>query len=105
MEDTLYDYWWILIILSLWSLPWKGWALWKSAKANDKWWFILLLLVNTLGKTVFSENYKLGSTFRATPECIACALGVCAAFHCGEIRMLLPLGQQCANRTNPGPAL
>ena len=38
----------ILIIVSLWSLPWKGIALWKSARNGDKKWFTVLLLVNTL---------------------------------------------------------
>jgi hypothetical protein len=33
----------------IWSLAWKGWALWKAAKRDDKWWFIFLLAVNTLG--------------------------------------------------------
>ncbi|MFH1639030.1 MAG: DUF5652 family protein [Chloroflexota bacterium] len=39
---------WILILLILWAIPWKGWALWKSARLNDKVWFIVLLVVNTL---------------------------------------------------------
>lgn len=40
----------ILIITSvlLWTLPWKGVALWKAARAKDKAWFIVLFLVNTL---------------------------------------------------------
>lgn len=27
----------------------KGYALWHAAKRNDKWWFIALLIINTLG--------------------------------------------------------
>lgn len=34
-------------LLSLWSVPWKGVALWKAAKNNDKGWFVALLLINT----------------------------------------------------------
>jgi 4-amino-4-deoxy-L-arabinose transferase-like glycosyltransferase len=37
----------ILLIL-LWTLPWKGLALWKSAKNEHKWWFIALLVLNTM---------------------------------------------------------
>jgi methionyl-tRNA synthetase len=37
-----------LILLILWAIPWKGWALWKSARLNDKGWFIVLLVINTL---------------------------------------------------------
>jgi uncharacterized protein YpmS len=33
----------------VWSLIWKGLALWKAARLSSKWWFIILLLVNTLG--------------------------------------------------------
>lgn len=39
----------ILIPLMIWSIVWKGWALWKSARAGSKGWFIVLLIVNTLG--------------------------------------------------------
>ncbi len=39
---------WITWVVILWSLPWKGVALWKAVKRNDQWWFIGLLLVNTL---------------------------------------------------------
>lgn len=37
-----------LILAAAWSIPWKGVALWKSAKRGEKIWFIILLLVNTL---------------------------------------------------------
>ncbi len=33
----------------LWSLIWKGLALWRAGRNNDKWWFIALLIVNTAG--------------------------------------------------------
>lgn len=39
----------LILILALWSVTWKGLALWKSAKRNEKWWFIALLLINTVG--------------------------------------------------------
>jgi hypothetical protein len=38
----------ILIIL-IWSLFWKGLALWHSARRNEPWWFIILLVVNSAG--------------------------------------------------------
>jgi hypothetical protein len=38
-----------LIIAALWTLPWKGVALWRSARLRDKWWFIALLVLNSLG--------------------------------------------------------
>lgn len=36
---------WLAII---WTLPWKAIALWKSAQDNQKWWFIAILVINTL---------------------------------------------------------
>lgn len=33
----------------IWSIFWKGWALWKAAKNDSKPWFIALLIINTLG--------------------------------------------------------
>jgi flagellar basal body-associated protein FliL len=37
-----------VIIAALWTIPWKGIALWKSAKNGQKSWFIMLFLINTL---------------------------------------------------------
>lgn len=33
----------------IWSIFWKGLALWKSAQKKQLIWFILLLIVNTVG--------------------------------------------------------
>ena len=37
----------ILLIVALIAL--KGYALWVAAKRDEKWWFIALLIVNTVG--------------------------------------------------------
>ena len=39
----------LIYLLLLWALFWKGWALWIAARKNEKIWFIVLLIVNTLG--------------------------------------------------------
>lgn len=40
----------VLVPLALiWSLAWKGFALWRSAELRQKYWFVALLLINTLG--------------------------------------------------------
>jgi len=39
----------LLIPFVLWSVFWKGWALWRAAKNDSKGWFIAFLLVNTMG--------------------------------------------------------
>ena len=39
---------WLLILAVLWTLPWKGVALWRAARNTHRWWFVALLLINTL---------------------------------------------------------
>lgn len=39
----------IIVLLSIWSLAWKGYAMWESARLGHKWWFVIILLVNTIG--------------------------------------------------------
>ncbi len=38
---------WILLLI-LWTLPWKGYALWLAARNNHPRWFIVLLVLNTI---------------------------------------------------------
>lgn len=39
----------ILLLIMVWSLLWKGASLWVAARAVDKWWFVVLLLVSSVG--------------------------------------------------------
>ncbi len=38
-----------LIIISLWELVWKGFALWYSARDKQTVWFVCILIFNTVG--------------------------------------------------------
>ncbi len=38
---------WFALLMVTWVLPWKGVALWKAVKKSDKFWFIVLLVLNT----------------------------------------------------------
>jgi hypothetical protein len=38
----------VIGLISLIIIPIKGYALWTSARRNEKWWFIALLVINTL---------------------------------------------------------
>lgn len=38
-----------IIIALLWSIVWKGLALWHAARRGQYWWFAILLVVNTVG--------------------------------------------------------
>lgn len=38
-----------ILLFIAWSVVWKGLALWHSARRGQYWWFMILLVVNTLG--------------------------------------------------------
>ena len=38
-----------VLIFILWSVVWKGLALWHAARRGEHWWFVALLVINTLG--------------------------------------------------------
>ena len=40
---------WLIIPLAIWSVVWKGIALWKAARLGQRNWFIALLVFNTAG--------------------------------------------------------
>ena len=40
---------WVFIPILLWTLFWKGCALWIAAKSHKKIWFLVLLVLNTAG--------------------------------------------------------
>ncbi|MDO8510243.1 MAG: DUF5652 family protein [bacterium] len=38
--------WWLLPLM-VWTIPWKGYALWRAARLSHRWWFVALLIINT----------------------------------------------------------
>lgn len=38
-----------LPLVVLWSIFWKGLALWHASRRYQPWWFVIFLVVNTLG--------------------------------------------------------
>lgn len=77
--STMWDggLWWLvalvpfLIILTIWSLFWKAWALWIAARQGQKIWFGALLVVNTAGILeiiyIFWASKLNASAFQAPP--------------------------------------
>jgi hypothetical protein len=67
MEQLFGENAFVILLIILWTLPWKGVALWKSARLNDRWWFVALLIINTLAILeilyvfVFSKREKIGT--------------------------------------------
>ena len=39
----------IVLLLLIWSTVWKGIALWKSGRRGQKVWFVVILIMNTVG--------------------------------------------------------
>ena len=38
----------LLVLIALWSLPWKVYAVWLACKHDHRKWFLVLLLLNTV---------------------------------------------------------
>jgi len=47
--ELLDQRWLVILLLIIWELVWKGMALWKAARAGDKAWYVIILVVNSVG--------------------------------------------------------
>ncbi|MBI2141504.1 hypothetical protein HYU16_03715 [Candidatus Woesearchaeota archaeon] len=50
-DSTAFASGWAVFALafSLWELTWKGFGLWRAARNSHRWWFVSILVFNTLG--------------------------------------------------------
>lgn len=55
----------LFILLAIWTLVWKGYSLWTAAKRNQRKWFIVLLLLNTLA---ILDIYYIFYVAKKTPK-------------------------------------
>ena len=39
----------LLLLIVIWSLFWKGHALWHASRRSQPWWFVIMLILNTAG--------------------------------------------------------
>jgi hypothetical protein len=68
----LYPAWmaWVIPLLVIWTLPWKGVALWRAARNRHIVWFIVILILNTLAILeiiyIFVFSKKKGSDTATT---------------------------------------
>lgn len=58
----------LLILAIIWVLPWKGYALWLSARNNQKWWFIVILIVNTLAILEIVYIFLIAKKIKKNPQ-------------------------------------
>lgn len=56
----------LLVPVALWLLFWKGLALWRAARNGQKGWFIVLLVINTVG--ILEIVYLLFFSKPASPK-------------------------------------
>ncbi len=84
----------LFLLLVLVSLALKGFALWHASKRNEKWWFVALLLINTLGilelvyliffaKVIFNKKGHHGKFCENCGE--KCKDCTCEGGCCGEV--------------------
>jgi len=50
----------VLIPIVAWSALWKGLALWHAARRADTVWFVVLMIVNTVGILELIYLYQAG---------------------------------------------
>jgi len=51
-------------VLFVWSLFWTGMALWKSARLSHKWWFLIVLVVNSVGIVAIIYLYFVARRYK-----------------------------------------
>ena len=39
----------LLLVVLLWEITWKGLGMWRAGRKNQPIWFILILILNTVG--------------------------------------------------------
>ena len=39
----------VVALFALWGLFWKGLALWHASQRKEPWWFLVILVINTVG--------------------------------------------------------
>jgi hypothetical protein len=49
MNSFLQQYAFFILLIVIWELFWKAWAMWIAARQGDKAWYILLLIINSGG--------------------------------------------------------
>ena len=56
----------LIVPTILWSLVWKGLALYRAAQSEQKGWFVALLVINTMG--IFEIVYLLFFSQSKSPK-------------------------------------
>ena len=59
-----------LAVALVWTIILKGFALWHAARGSQKWWFVALLIVNTLGilEIIYLIWFRPSSSLSSSPS-------------------------------------
>ena len=59
----------LIVAVALWTVAVKGFALWHAARNSQKWWFVALLVINTLGilEVIYLVWFRKNSSSSAAP--------------------------------------
>lgn len=57
-----------ILLLLVWSFIWKGIGLWKAARLSHKWWFVIILIVNTIGILEIFYIYVIARKYKVVEE-------------------------------------
>jgi hypothetical protein len=64
--EFLEENWLLVLILMAWTFIWKGIALWKAAQLSHKYWFVILLVTNTLALLDIIYIYFVANRYSVT---------------------------------------
>lgn len=39
----------VFVLLAIWDLAWKAFAMWRAVKRREPGWFVAILVLNTVG--------------------------------------------------------
>jgi hypothetical protein len=52
----------LVIVLAIWTIPWKIYAIWTAVKNDHKKWFVAILLLNTVSILELYYVFKVGNS-------------------------------------------
>jgi len=61
----------VIYPLLVWSVVWKGVALWYAAKGGQKVWYVILLILNTAGILEIIYIFAIAKRPKAPPAPVA----------------------------------
>lgn len=63
-DDLVFGVMFVILVLIVWTMFWKGVGLWHAARKGDKAWYIIFLLFNTVGILELIYLYDRGKLKR-----------------------------------------